>query len=336
MKYACLLRPHANSRYQAGALPLAIAELQMILRSTGREVQVESRNQAGADWLTFECEALNEKEALSVGRSAHIYLTMEEYENGFMKPVGAVHEAYLGDDLPYVLKYKGKTNETFTRFLINMACASSAFSYEQPLKLLDPMCGRGTTLFEAINCGWHASGVDVQSADVDEAGKFFKRYLEYHKIKHSITKKSMTAKGKEAAVVQQFEFAKEAAAFKAGDTRTLSLTSADSGKIKAIWNKPAFHLLVSDLPYGVQHAPGGQKRPSLQQMVRDMLPAWRDVLLPGGAMALSFNVNTLKLDFVREAMAEAGLKVMTGEEYDGLEHWVEQAISRDVAVAVRE
>jgi hypothetical protein len=52
-------------------------------------------------------------------------------------------------------------------------------------------------------------------------------------------------------------------------------------------------------------------------------------------MALAFNVNTLKLEFVREAMEEAGLKVMRGEGYDGLEHWVEQAISRDVAVAVR-
>ena len=85
----------------------------------------------------------------------------------------------------------------------------------------------------------------------------------------------------------------------------------------------------------VQYAPGGQKGKSLQQMVKDVLPAWRDALLPGGAMALAFNVNTLKLEFVLEAMEEAGLKVMRGEGYDGLEHWVEQAISRDVAVAVR-
>ena len=34
-------------------------------------------------------------------------------------------------------------------------------------------------------------------------------------------------------------------------------------------------------------------------------------------------------------MAEAGLDVADGPAYEGLEHWVEQAITRDVAVAVR-
>lgn len=336
MKYACLLRPYANSRYQAGAIPLAIAELQVILKNIGRETEIEARKQAGADWLSFECESLSADEASKVGRCAHVYLMMEEREDGWMKPVSAGYSAYLGEDLPYVLKYKGKTNETFTRFLINMACASSTFSPDQPLRLLDPMCGRGTTLFEAVNCGWNASGVDVQASDIDEAEKFFKRYLEYHRIKHGVSRKSMTADGKEIAVVRQYEFAREASAFKRGDVRTLSLTQMDSGKMKRIWNKPFFHLVVSDLPYGVQHAPGGQKRTSLQQMVRDVLPTWRDLLLPGGAIALSFNVNTLRQDFMREVMADVGLKVMTGPGYDGLEHWVEQAISRDVAVAVRE
>ena len=90
------------------------------------------------------------------------------------------------------------------------------------------------------------------------------------------------------------------------------------------------------MPYGVQHGPGGQRGKTLQQMVKDVLPAWKKVLLPGGAMALSFNTNTLRLEFVRQAMAEAGLRVMEGGEYDGLAHWVEQAITRDIAVAVRE
>jgi tRNA G10 N-methylase Trm11 len=109
----------------------------------------------------------------------------------------------------------------------------------------------------------------------------------------------------------------------------------DSSCLRALGIKGSMHLIATDLPYGVQHAPGGQKGKSLEQMVRDVLPAWKEALVPGGAMALAFNVNTLKLDFVREEMAKVGLKVMTGAGYDGLEHWVEQAISRDVAVAVK-
>ena len=38
---------------------------------------------------------------------------------------------------------------------------------------------------------------------------------------------------------------------------------------------------------------------------------------------------------VRGMMAECGLDVMDEPAYCGLEHWVEQAITRDVAVAVK-
>ena len=336
MRYMCLLRPHANSRYQASVMPLACAETCALLRRAGREAEVEVVRRAGIDWIEFECEALDERGLAEIRRSAHLYLIAEAHESGMMQPVASSEEAYLGEDLPYVLKYKGKTNETFTRFMINMALCAGSFPEDQPLRLLDPMCGRGTTLFEALNRGWHAAGMDVLGADVEEASRFFKKYLEFHRIKHAASKKSMTAKGKEAAVLQVYEFARDAAEFKAGNTRTLQLTCMNSERVCQLWSKPQFHLIAADLPYGVQHGPGGQRGKTLQQMVKDVLPAWKKVLLPGGAMALSFNTNTLRLEFVRQAMAEAGLRVMEGGEYDGLAHWVEQAITRDIAVAVRE
>lgn len=336
MKYKCLLRPHSNGRYQASVIPLALAETELLLGKAGIQAKPEMLEEQGLQWIGFECDGLDERGIGELARSAHIYLASECRDGGMLMPVRSAETPYMGDDLPYVLKYKGKTNETFTKFIVNLALCASSFSGDEPLKLLDPMCGRGTTLFEAVNRGWNVMGVDVLANDVDEGAKFFKKYLEYHRIKHAVSKKSMTAKGKEAAVVQIFEYACDAAKFKAGDTRTLRVTSMDSGRLHTLGVKKEFHLLATDLPYGVQHGPGGQRGKSLQQMVRDVLPAWRDALLPGGAMALSFNVNTLKLDFVQETMAEAGLKVIVGGAYDGLAHWVEQAITRDVAVAVKE
>ena len=335
MKYMCLLRPHANGRYQESAMPLALSETELLLRKSGREAEAHAEEAQGLKWIRFECDELDEKGVRELSRSAHIYMAAEAHEGGLMKPLDSNEEAYLGDDLPFILKYKGKTNETFTKYIVNLALCAGSFDGDDRLSLLDPMCGRGTTLFEAVNRGWDAMGTDVAAADVEEGSKFFKKYLEYHRIKHAVSKKSMTANGREAASIQTIEFAKDAKAFKAGDTRTLKTAVIDSGRISLLGVKKEFHLLATDLPYGVQHAPGGPKGKSLQQMVRDVLPAWRDSLKIGGAMALSFNVNTLKLDFVRGAMEEAGLKVMTGPGYDGLEHWVEQAISRDVAVAVR-
>ena len=49
-------------------------------------------------------------------------------------------------------------------------------------------------------------------------------------------------------------------------------------------------------------------------------------------MALSFNAQNLRLERLRALMEEAGLEVLRGGAYDGFSHWVEQAITRDVAV----
>ena len=50
-------------------------------------------------------------------------------------------------------------------------------------------------------------------------------------------------------------------------------------------------------------------------------------------MALSFNANTLPLEQARRMLADAGLEPLTGGVYDGFAHWVEQAITRDIAIA---
>ena len=78
-------------------------------------------------------------------------------------------------------KYKGKTNEAFTRLLINYALCAGDFAgnFDQPLRLLDPMCGRGTALFEGLNRGYHAYGADVDRNGLEEGRRFLKRYLEY-------------------------------------------------------------------------------------------------------------------------------------------------------------
>lgn len=50
---------------------------------------------------------------------------------------------------------------------------------------------------------------------------------------------------------------------------------------------------------------------------------------------MSFNAQTLKRDRVREMMAEAEMEPMTGGAWDVFSHWVEQAVTRDIAVCRR-
>ena len=335
-KYLALLRPHANSRYQAETLKLARSELMALLEKGGCAADVRREKRAGCDWLAFEAEALTPGQRSLIALAAHLYLLFEEAEDGALIPLLGQEEAYLESDLPLVLKYKGKTNATFTAFMLNLALCASNYEAGETLTVLDPMCGRGTTAFIALNRGWNALAFDQDAASVDEAEKYFKKYLEYHRVKHTRTEKSMTANGKQAATLRTFQFAPTPEAFKRGDTRALTMGALPAAKLGLVYKKPCCQLIVSDLPYGVQHGPGGgRKAPSLEDMLYDALPVWVDLLSTGGAMALSFNVNTLKPEMVRGMMAEVGLDVVDGAAYEGLEHWVEQAITRDVAVAVR-
>ena len=75
---------------------------------------------------------------------------------------------------------------------------------------------------------------------------------------------------------------------------------------------------------------------SLEKLLARALPGWRGMLKPGGTVAVSFNAQTLKPARVHKLMAEAGLSPVE-ETADGrFAHWVEQAVTRDLAVARRD
>ena len=63
-------------------------------------------------------------------------------------------------------------------------------------------------------------------------------------------------------------------------------------------------------------------------------PVWLWNWQEGAAAAISFNTYTLKRSVLQKLMENAGFKVLTQAPYDSFEHWVEQAVNRDVIVAV--
>ncbi len=337
MQYAMLLWPHANSRYQEAARPLSTAELLLLL---GEKSLSDPRFEqiGGVPFLRFDSPLAAPELHAALSDHAHLYLLTEVQQHGCLIPIGGQRPAYLGQDLPSILKYKGKTNEVFTHFLINMAAHSSAFAgkAQTRLRLLDPMCGRGTALFDAINRGWDAVGADIDRADIHEADAFFKRYLEYHKFKHQAKELSLTLPGRRAIPRKLYRFASTPEAFKANEVSELSLINADAQDAISALPQKHFHVAAIDLPYGVQHAPGARgKIEPVEALLRRTLPLLRERLLPGGAVALSFNVNNLPLEKARDLLRQARFEVMTGDAYDHLGHWVEQAVTRDAAVGVR-
>jgi len=341
MTYGILLWPHPNSRYQQAIQSVAKAELDLLLCRLDLGYASECHESLGVQWLCFESSPLSNDMVAMISRLSSILL-LARMEGSAFYPVSGRAGAYLGSDLPSVLKYKGKTNEQFTQLLLNIAVLSGKYDLggQKPLTVCDPMCGRGTTLFAALNYGWNATGVDMDAADIHELNTFFKRYLTYHKLKHRVTTENFTIPGNRGVKATTYSLADTPERYKAGDVRTLRAVNADASQLAAFSKPATYHAIACDLPYGVQHAPGSdsarsKRLPTFEEMLRELLPVWIKVLKPGGAMALSFNTYTLPRDRLRAIMAEVGLEVKESGAYDRFTHWVEQAVNRDVAVGVK-
>ncbi|MBQ8973872.1 MAG: hypothetical protein IJ074_12445 [Clostridia bacterium] len=325
-QYVMLLWPHANVRYRAETLKLAMAELHIMLDGFCPEVELSAGTHLGLPCIEIASETPLQHACIERVRSHSLLYGLYQREGDLLLPIAGRESALLGEDLPGILKYKGKTNEIFTQMLLNIAWYSTEFkSPDATVCLLDPMCGRGTSLFLAVNRGWNATGSDLDKAGLREGEQFFKRYLEYHRVKHSMSRGSLTADGR-GAPYTQFEFSVS------DQSGALRMVNLDAAGVRKAFGAERFHCVVCDLPYGVQHASRGG---SLESILKKALPAWRESLKPGGAVAVSYNAPTLPTERVREAMAQAGLEPRTGGAYDECAHWVEQAVTRDVAVGVR-
>ena len=334
MHYKMLLWPHANARYQNETLKLAASELKLMLARLAPGAEIAADERLGMPCLDVRLEAPPDAAAIAALRRHSLLYGLFEDQNGLLLPVAGRSEAAVGRDLPAILKYKGKTNELFLQMLVNAALYAGDFWRDEgPLAMLDPMCGRATGLFVAANYGWDAVGADVDRADLKEAEQFFRRYLEYHRFKHTVTRLSRTLKQGGSAAECRFEYAPDAR----DPRRSLSLVCLDAARSAGALGRNAFHVIACDLPYGVRHDAQLGRGPKakgnwLEALLERALPEWKAALKPGGAMALSFNAQNLKLERLRALMAGAGLEVLSGGPCDGFAHWVEQAITRDIAI----
>src|SRR5260370_615039 len=87
-----------------------------------------------------------------------------------------------------VRRYKGKTNEVFTRVLLNIAIFAGAYSnqFTERLRVLDPLAGGGTTLFLALAAGYDAFGIEQQRQDVETTAVFVRQYLNSEHIPYKV------------------------------------------------------------------------------------------------------------------------------------------------------
>ena len=335
MVYTFELIKHPNVHYREAVSVLSRCELVSMQHALGIDAAVREESLGGARFLTFECRSLSGAELSYLSGHSSVSFLAEKKEDAFLRPLAFESVQYLPEDLPEILKYKGKTAVPFTRMMINTAAALTPYALT-PEKMLffDPVCGRGTGCFCALCAGMNAAGVEQNSRDLKEAADYFARYLKHHRLKHQCVSRSETVR-KNAVPVTCFTFADTKDHYQAGETRSLTLACADTGLSPALLRRQRAHVIAADLPYGIQHAPWEDRKPeSLAGFLNRALPAWRQSLVPGGALALSYNVLTLPDRAVRDAVVSAGLIPVEEEWMSGLTHEVEQAVVRNVIFAL--
>lgn len=174
MQFCLQLAPHANIRYRDAQVKLGQAELTCLLCALSLPAETQVTTIGGVPCLTFSANALTPEALALLGTHSTRLMLFECVDGGLLRPLDWGRTAYLPDDLSEILKYKGKTSAAFTHMMMNCARAASDFALaEQPLTVLDPMCGKCTTGFVALQNGMNAVCLDIDRKDLKEAADYF-------------------------------------------------------------------------------------------------------------------------------------------------------------------
>lgn len=326
---AAQVAPQRSTQYSALADALAPHELRLSPLG-GAMSPIETRQLGGQVYLQFEMPSdLDDQQRRELGMLAmtHAFFTVYEqvgdHAGPFLRPLDTRFEPRLPPDLVTTRRYRGKTNELFTHFLCNVARFSSEFAHcpWEQLRVFDPLAGGGTTLFTALVLGADAAGVEKSAKDAQTTAAYLRRFTRERGIACQVKEERLKKLGRR----WWFRIGKEnpqQAVLANGDT-------AQSAELTAGLKKP--HLIVADLPYGIQHFG------ALVDLLAGALPVWTSLLLPGGAMALAWESTRFpRAEMVALVERDGRLAVFNDAPYTLLAHRVDRVIKqRDVIVARR-
>jgi len=335
VRYALLVSPSTNRVYAQSAAALAVAELQVVSAQVlgGALSDIQQQTLGSVAYVTFSAPDLDELARSWLSNLAATFALFAVDDAGKLTPLDLQRWDQLDSDLISIQKYAGKTNEAFTKLLFNVTLAASAFgsasaTERRPLAVLDPLCGRGTTLNQALMYGCHATGVEVDKKDFEAYSLFIQRWVKDHRLKHTAVQGSVKGHPK-----LDLELGASKELFKSGDTQRITYVSADTHAIAQVFQPRSFDLIVTDAPYGVQHGAqtGGAIARKPLELLTSAIPVWRAALRPGGAIGIAWNTLVARREKLAQLLAENGLKVCDFPVT--FEHRVDTSIQRDLIVA---
>ena len=354
-EYGFLVLPSHNRVYSQAAPDLARAELAVFSETAlaGKLTGIGGTTLGGVPYVTFRADGLTAGEVRLLSNLSSLY-ALFEITGQSLRPVPLDPLDRFGSDLLTIAKYPGKTNEDFTKLLLNVTAMATASPWDLlagKLRVLDPLCGRGTTLNQAMMYGLDAAGLDIDGKDFDAYSAFIQTWLKHNRVKHhaetSTIRRDRAVAGRRLHIV--LGASKEQ--YRAGDTIELTAVHADTLACGSFFRPESFDLIVTDTPYGVQHgsrrppdARGGRSVPggrggrevlsrSPVELLAASVPGWIRLLRPGGAIGISWNTHVARRDAIAAILDGSGCEVAGSPAYLGFRHRVDQAIIRDLIVA---
>lgn len=344
LNYAILANPGHNRVYYKTSEKISVAEMNLACSLLSVECyDIEVREIMGVRYICFKTDIpLSEDDCALIKELSFMYaLFLVNYgsDGGIESfvPQMCRNDECFDRGMNTVLKYSGKTNEVFTRFMINAARFSGGFPKGRQLSLLDPVCGKGTTLFEAIILGIDVAGIDIIEKPVSEANTYIKKFFETERVKHAYSKENFNIRNKDMrARMYNYEYSRTRAGMR--EPRKLVFVAGDNKNADAFFGKKKFDLVIGDLPYGVAHSStvaqvGKTNMRNPSEMLKIGLPSWRSAMKDDGVLGLSWNTFLVSRDEMTELLESRGFKVFEGDLYEGLAHRVDQGINRDAIFA---
>ncbi len=333
MNIVLKIRPQRSTQYAHMTEALAAPEL--LASPLGPAIKkITPIKLAGQAYLLVDIESEQRPVMMPVlsrlGATSEVYEYLErvaDVPGPLLRPIEPQFCPFVPLEMAEIRRYKGKTNEIFTRVLLNIAVFAGAYAgqYTERLRILDPLAGGGTTLFLALAAGYDAFGIELARHDIETTALFIKQYLNSERIPY----KEVDERRRKAGQRYLFEIGKK------GATRYLVLAHGDAAQanlhMQEVPGGPRMHAIVGDLPYGIQHV--GE----IAALLQNALPVWEQMLLPGGTIALAWNATRIERTSMVEALERYGhLRVRNDPPYTELAHAVDRVIKRrDVVVAVR-
>lgn len=340
-RYAILANPGHNRIYFETAMKTAISELQVL--SQGYDIEIEEINEgdlglpAAIHFATNK--ELTDDDFKIIGSSSIYYAMFEIMENELLRPIQVPDFHTFPESMVQILKYNGKTNEQFTRLMVNIALATCKTNSDK-ITLFDPMCGKGTTLYEGFIRGFDVKGVEINEQWSQEIQTYVLKFLREGRYKH-LSQKSKRSDSKKRKIADVFTLtaAVDKKDFKSGNVQSFELYNSDTTKTDLIVKKKSCDIIITDVPYGVQHGSKNDRDTKMSrsplELLKSAIPAWVKVLKTKGSIVLSYNEFTMKYKDISIVLEENGFKVLDESPYNNYLHRVNQSINRNLIVAVK-